>query len=119
MKTQILSVLLVAMTFSAALAGEVLEGKSALNAKCSVRMELDKDLIAFAGDGVAFGFMVEAKTIEDALKKGQKLVTVTGVDGPISARLSLNFSDKGILESANYSQKTFRLSKRVKCTELE
>ncbi|KYG63918.1 hypothetical protein AZI86_13975 [Bdellovibrio bacteriovorus] len=115
---------LTALTFilaasSTALAVEILEGKTGSNGKCSIRMELDQDLISFAGDGVAYGFLVDAKSFSESVKKGQRLITVTGSDGPVSARLTLNFSDKGVLESANYSQRTFVLSKRIKCTELE
>ena len=103
---------------STAFAVEILEGKTASNGKCSIRMELDKDLIGFAGDGVAFGFLVKENVISDALKKGQRMVTVTGSDGAVSARLTLNFSETGTVESANFSQRTFLLSKRVKCTDL-
>lgn len=115
---------LTALTFilaasSTALAVEILEGKTASNGKCSIRVELQKDLIGFAGDGVAFGFLVPSDVIGEALKKGQRMVTVTGSDGPVSARLTLNFSENGKIESANYSQRTFVLSKRVKCSELE
>lgn len=104
---------------SSAFAVEILEGKTASNGKCSIRMELDNDLIGFAGDGVAYGFLVDSKSIAESLKKGQRMITVTGSDGPVSARLTMNFSDKGEMESANYSQRTFLLSKRVKCTDLK
>ena len=120
MKKFVLTALtLVLAASSTALAVEILEGKTASNGKCSIRMELDKDLIGFAGDGVAFGFLVNSSSINESLKKGQRMITVTGGDGAVSARLTMNFSEAGTLESANYSQRTFLLSKRVKCTDLE
>lgn len=116
MKSLFLSVLMTVIAASAQAA--VHEGKASSGARCSVRMELDKDLIGFAGEGVAFGFMVSQETISEALKKGQRSVTVTGNDGPIKARLALNFSDAGVLESAAFSQKSFRSTKKVKCGDL-
>lgn len=119
MKVFVSTLIAVLLASSSALAAEILEGKTATNGKCSIRVELAQDLIGFAGDGVAFGFLVKSNVIVEALKKGQNMVTITGGDGPVSARLSLNFSDSGTIESASYSQKTFLRSKRVKCADLK
>jgi enhancing lycopene biosynthesis protein 2 len=119
MKKLLLSVLVLASAHQSLAAAEVLEGKTAEGAKCSVRMDLEKDLVSFAGDGVAFGFFVTSTAMNDALKKGGKMVTITGDDGPVKARVTLNFSETGALESANFSQKTFIKSKRVKCSDLK
>lgn len=117
MKSLFLSVLTLSLLASQAQA-VIHKGTAESGRLCSVRMELDKELINFAGDGVAFGFLVEQKTITEALKKGQKSVTVTGHDGPIRASLALNFSSEGNLESASFSQKSFRANKKVKCGDM-
>jgi hypothetical protein len=98
---------------------EVLQGKTASNGKCAVRVDLEKDLVSFTGDNVSFGFFVTKKAMDEALKKGQKYLIITGEDGPVRARMTLDFSETGAIESAQYSQKTFIRSQRVKCSDLK
>jgi hypothetical protein len=119
MKKLLVGLLLAGFGSQALATAEVLEGKTDMNAKCSLRIDLDKDLVSFAGDAVAFGFFVSAQEFNTAIKKGDKLVTFVGNDGPVKARLSLILSEKGTIESANYSQRTFIRSQRVKCNELK
>jgi hypothetical protein len=119
MKKLVLGALVLISASQSFAAAEVLEGKTALNAKCSVRIDLDKELVSFAGDAVAFGFFVKPNTISEAVKKGDKLLTIVGNDGPVKARLTLELSSNGTIESASYSQRTFIRSQRVKCTELK
>ncbi|MNL33047.1 hypothetical protein D3C87_1549370 [compost metagenome] len=118
MKKVLLSIALSVFSFNATAAGTTYVGATKKGEACWISVALENDNISFSYVGGGFGFTVDGSAIAAAIAAGETSIQVEGGDGPVSAKVVMNFNSDGELVSAYFKERMIIFSKTVNCLNL-